>query len=96
MGNEKDRLRFIEERDGQNAALVFARRTYAIYRECLGFDGKNNRKFHHASIAAYRKSFIESCLVFRKYLRDAPVAEWIRHGTSTSDYVGSTPTGRAK
>ena len=64
---ERDRLNFIEARDG--SAADFARRTLGIYRECLRQDGKKSRKFHHASLPQYRRSFILSCLEFRKYLR---------------------------
>ena len=66
---ERDRLSLIESMDGKESAIGFARRTLAIYRECLRQDGKNSRKFHHASLPQYRRSFILSCLEFRRYLR---------------------------
>lgn len=69
---EIQRLWFLAQRDGLHAAVEFARRTYAKYRECLRLDGKNGRKFHHASLPAYRRGFIESCLVFRSNLRGWP------------------------
>lgn len=66
---EKNRLSFIENRDGKEAAKEFAQRTLDKYRECLRMDGRNGRKFHHASLPQFRRGFVESCLEFRRYLR---------------------------
>lgn len=66
---EDARLAFIEKRDGKDAAKDFARRTLSQYRECLRLDGKQGRKFHHATLEKYRRGFVESCLAFRRYLR---------------------------
>ena len=66
---EHNRILFVFARDGDAAAIEFARRTFAKYRECLRMDGRNGRKLHHASLPQYRRSFIESCLEFRRFLR---------------------------
>jgi len=76
MVDEENRLRFIERRDGKAAAIAFVRRTYGQYRECLLLKrrvldtrGENDRKPHHATLPEYRRGFVESCIVFRAYLR---------------------------
>ncbi|OGA77750.1 MAG: hypothetical protein A3G81_29655 [Betaproteobacteria bacterium RIFCSPLOWO2_12_FULL_65_14] len=76
MVDEENRLRFIEGRDGKAAAIAFARRTYGQYRECLLLKrrvldarGQKDRKPHHATFPEYRRGFVESCIVFRRYLR---------------------------
>jgi hypothetical protein len=66
--NELSRIKFLESRDGIEGAKSFALRTYAAYRTAL-FAHKKGRKKHFASTPEYRLSFIESCLVFRAYLR---------------------------
>ena len=73
---EQSRLAFIEQRDGRAGVEDFARRTYSKYRECLLLKrrvldarGMHDKKVHHATVADYRRGFVESCLVFRRYLR---------------------------
>jgi hypothetical protein len=75
--HERFRLGFIEGRDGKAAAVAFARRTYDKYRECLLLKrhvlrarGEHDKKPHHATFPEYRRGFIESCLEFRRYLRE--------------------------
>jgi hypothetical protein len=78
---EQRRLAFIEGRDGNQAALQFAVDTLAIYRQCLWHDGRRpltnlfgnviqeGRKQHHAALRQYRRGFVQSCCVFREYIR---------------------------
>lgn len=61
--SEYYRLHIIEKNQGLEALTDFDKRTYRLYRACL-----RNPK-HHASLPQYRKSFIDSCLVFRAYLK---------------------------
>lgn len=58
---EQRRLRYIADRDGPAAAEEFARRTYVQYRQALRTNYGR----------AYRRELTESCLVFRRYLRDS-------------------------
>lgn len=69
MEKEAERLKFIEERDGKQAALEFALRTMRIYRKAVLTSRKRGfSKPHHASLEQYRRSFIESYLAFKRYL----------------------------
>jgi hypothetical protein len=72
---EWGRLAFLERRDGEAAALAFARQTYAIYRQTLrhGFrmpgrpSDPNNRRGGRGLMM--RRELVESCIVFRWYIR---------------------------
>ncbi len=70
MCSEENRIEFIETRDGLEAALQFARQTVFVYRTCLlrsrkrGYD-----RPHHASLPEYRRSFIESYVYLKHYIR---------------------------
>lgn len=61
MHPEIQRIAFISNRDGLKAAKEFAGRTYRIYRKAL------MNKNHHARLPQYRKSFIESYLILKRY-----------------------------
>lgn len=66
---EEQRLAFVEQRDGKQAAIAFARQGMQVYRTCVlrsrkrGFD-----RPHHASFPEYRRGFIESYLAFKGYV----------------------------
>lgn len=67
---EQERLSFIEQRDGKDAAIQFAIQTYRIYRLALNQSRRRgHNKPHHASIPEYRRGFVMSCLSFREYIR---------------------------
>ncbi|MHB8409968.1 MAG: hypothetical protein ACYDHY_18105 [Acidiferrobacterales bacterium] len=66
MGNEQNRLDFIEQRDGRDAAVVFALRTLRTYRKAVL--AKRHSRRHHASLPEYRRSFIESYVAFKRYV----------------------------
>lgn len=69
MYAEQKRLAFIEGRDGKEAAIAFAKQTYRNYRKAVLTSRKRKApKIHYASLPEYRRSFIESCAVFRQYL----------------------------
>lgn len=61
--NESIRMKFLEERDGKEQALVIAKRNLEIYRCCA-----RNRK-HFAHNAAYRASYVQSITYLRNYIR---------------------------
>jgi hypothetical protein len=65
---EYDRLKFVEQRDGKEAAVSFARRTMQIYRShVLNVKGwLNNDK---------RLSFIKSYLHFKHYYLREKIAK---------------------
>lgn len=60
---EIDRLNFIIQRDGLAAAYQFAVRTYSQYRT-------NMKQGGHLSTPMFRRGAIESCLTFRKFIRE--------------------------
>lgn len=72
---EQDRLNFIIQRDGIDAAVDFARNTMKIYRKSVlrshkrGY-GYNSQKgnIHFASIPEFRRKFIESYCAFKKFV----------------------------
>lgn len=53
----------MEARDGLDSAREFARLALKVYRMALASPN------HHARLPQYRRSFVESCLDFRDYLR---------------------------
>lgn len=63
---EHDRLAFVEDRDGVDAMIEFARLVYGLYRECLR--GKKTGKPSPYG-KAYREELLISCVVFRRVLR---------------------------
>jgi hypothetical protein len=60
FANEPIRLAFMEARDGVEKTVEFCRQSIKMYRVAL-------RKF--ARQPMYRRQFIESLLVFRRYIR---------------------------
>lgn len=68
---ERNRIAFIKSRDGQDGATAFVKQTYAIYRRTLKQRNAHGRRVGLGAV--YRREFIESCLVFREYLRNNPV-----------------------
>ena len=64
---ERERLTFVEGRDGTPAAIEFARRTFKQYRAALA--ERNQGGFRSGYGLAYRKELVISCLVFRNYIR---------------------------
>jgi len=68
---ETSRLKFIEARDGRQAAIDFAVQTMKTYRTCvLNSRKRGAAKPHHASLPQYRREFIESYQAFKRYLAD--------------------------
>lgn len=61
-GDERFRIAFLIERDGEAAALAWVKRTLAIYRRAV-LDPA-----HFASTTAYRRQFLASCADFRRWL----------------------------
>jgi hypothetical protein len=59
--SERERIAFIEARDGIPAAIAWVERTLKLYRQCL--------RVGHGRHKQYRAMFVRSCLEFRGYLR---------------------------
>ena len=63
---ESDRFHFVEQRDGINAACVFARQSIHAYRmAALALKRKHGKR------ANYRREWLESALSFRAIIRGA-------------------------
>ena len=75
---EEQRLAFVEQRDGVQGAVAFARQGIKIYRSCVlqsarrGYGVKGSayadKSPHHASFREYRRGFIDSYLAFKAYV----------------------------
>ena len=63
---EAARLRFVEARDGREAACAFARATLATYRSVLLDRGPNR------VLTLYRRPLVESVVVLRRYVAGCP------------------------
>ncbi|MGH8689361.1 MAG: hypothetical protein ACREVQ_16790 [Burkholderiales bacterium] len=61
-GDERFRIAFLVERDGEAAALAWVKRTLGIYRRAVLDRG------HFASTPVYRRLFLASCADFRRWL----------------------------
>lgn len=64
MSTEYERLKLVEEKFGKPAAIQFAKQTYNNYKTCLRQAG------NYARNKQYRRSFVKSCIYFRKYLKE--------------------------
>lgn len=65
---EHARLAFVAARDGEAGAIAFARQGMLVYRKALA---ERNRAGYRAGYGlAYRRELVESCLVYRRYLRN--------------------------
>ena len=60
--SETQRLRFVEERDGKEAALAFAKQTLQSYRKAA------QTQKHFAHCMPFRPHFVASLIVLRKYI----------------------------
>ncbi len=68
FSNEWERIRFLIERDGFEAAQEWCRNTIKIYRTAVLDRGNINRKPHYASCREFKKNFILSYLDFKKFI----------------------------
>lgn len=64
---ERDRLAFTEKRDGRDGAVAFAQQGVFVYRKALAQRNKNGKRCGYGQ--AYRQELVESCIVFRQFLR---------------------------
>ena len=62
---EHDRLAFMEDRDGFDKMLEFAKQTYRVYRSCRR--GKDGKPIPYGR--AYREELAVSCVVLRQVIR---------------------------
>ena len=67
MAAEHKRIEFIRNRDGNDAAIEFAKRTLKTYRKAM-FDKRS-----HASLKEYKLEFLLSCVVFKKMVAEAGI-----------------------
>jgi len=65
--HESERLAFIEQRDGKEATIKFAKDTYKMYRMAIKRD-ENGKRTPYGG--AFRRKLIISCLQFRAYIRE--------------------------
>lgn len=66
---ETARLTFIEQRDGLEGAIAFAKQTIKTYRTCVLHSRKHGKTSnHYASVSEYKRTFIESYLSFKAFL----------------------------
>ena len=63
-----DQLNMMMHRDGQEAAVAYAKQTLAIYRECA--KRKPNKPVHFAHILPFRPHFVRAIMFLRSYLRN--------------------------
>lgn len=70
MDSENDRIDFLIGRDGLEAAREWAERTMKIYRQAVLCKGDVNKRGHFATTIAYRRTFIESYLSFKRFLNN--------------------------
>ena len=64
---EHDRLAFIEDRDGYDAMIAYAKQCYGIYRNCRNPKCSTFKKYGQS----YRVELIASCVVLRQVIRGA-------------------------
>lgn len=70
MSTKESRHLFIMEKSGLDEALWFALQTMRIYRKAV-LDKRRHpdgRVFTHASLRQYRREFIQSYLVFKRFI----------------------------
>jgi hypothetical protein len=69
---ERDRIAFIEQRDGTDGAVHFAQRTLAIYQSALRFVNKDpaKAKHHFARSLEYLPEYVGSVLELKRFLRE--------------------------
>jgi hypothetical protein len=63
MGEENERIEFLVQRDGVEAAVAWVDHTIRIYRRAV-LD-----KRHFASTSEYRRKFIKAYCEFKRWLR---------------------------
>ena len=61
LGVEKQRVKFVVARDGLIRAMDFIAQTHKTYRRSL--------KIGHGGEVGYRRTFVESCIDFRRLMR---------------------------
>lgn len=64
---EQSRLAFVIERDGKIGASSFAQRVLCQYRKALAQRNQHGKRCGYGQ--AYRRELVESCIVFRQFLR---------------------------
>lgn len=67
MSATETRHLLIMEKSGLDEALRFALQTMKTYRKAVLNNRKHGRAFSHASLPQYKRGFIESYLVFKRF-----------------------------
>ena len=65
--NELNRLAFVKQRDGVVGAIAFAKQGISVYRAALA--QRNRLGFRCGYGKEYRKTLVESLIVYRRFLR---------------------------
>jgi hypothetical protein len=68
-GIEQNRIEFMFNRDGLEGCMFFAIQTMKIYRKSFFVRDRNNHKLY-CHDKAYRRSFIEGYLAFKRFYFD--------------------------
>lgn len=64
------RLAFVEQRDGKEGAIAFAKQTKFLYHKALAQRNTHHKRGGYGLV--YRQELVESCIVFREYLKNNP------------------------
>lgn len=91
---EEQRLAFLEARDGIDGAVEFAQRTMRQYRGAVlrsrkrGYSnaGPGTARISHASLPEYRRGFIESYMVLKRYVLKH---SYLQYGMADVHYPGN-------
>lgn len=65
---EVARINFVKNRDGEEAALAFVSQTMVQYKRALKQRNENGYRCGYG--LSFRRELIQSCIVFRDYLRN--------------------------
>lgn len=68
MCEECIRIKFVETRDGAEAAITFAKQVRLVYRRSVLQTGKNGRVFHYGSTREFKLKFIVGYLVAKRFI----------------------------
>lgn len=64
----RDQIKFVEARDGTEAAIVYAKQTLKVYREAARKRGAKGRHFCHEK--TFRPHFVRGIIEIRQFLRE--------------------------
>lgn len=62
-----EQILFVADREGQAAAMFYARQTLKVYRQCA--KPQRDGKKHFAHVSTFRPHFVRSIIAIRAFLR---------------------------